>query len=656
MSGDPIVTSRVVPFDPLIDRTRVARAATSRGDDADTQGFVLNPSVPLPGHYSFRRVVRINGLPAPGINTFTFKVVPAPALADKVDLQPRSGGGFQYNQTKALEFWKHQAIAAGLFRAAVDEAVAAVALPPPATARDTPSTAPQSRELLVLRSFLESLKSGRFELPLLAADRTASSQFIPPTAAPDPAFYLVEEYQVSSFATEYGLGRTIKTFTLLPGEETTLRLRTWRSATSSVSTTSTSTDTRSTSIIDSVDKSAIERFTSQLQTATTDKNTLSSDEQWHVEGEVGGGVGFVHANVKAGGGGDYRSGQEEFASRANQTVKEHAQESSNSRRNTVEAVTSTTSTSASSRNEAIEEENVVERTVKNINLRRVLNFVFRELNQQYEVFVHLRNVRVAFSTGLPGSWREAPLGLIVDLVSAVADVGPAVPRPASGGAEGSSPATESQTSAAAVAQDLLRLLSPMQDYRGDLVDVIEPVVLSLDNGAVAKDPTGRGMQLEAPFVDYLDRKDRDGFFVAPRRCSRTYRFKQGPLNQVDETNGTPLVDGLIVARNVLTMRTDSVIVEALLGFSDALDPYALRSQEASVKATELANQARELEQEKTSLALKTLAEIVDPKVRAELYARIFAPLVAQGLDLTLSSTSGRSREVDGAVERNGIRV
>ena len=61
------------------------------------------------------------------------------------------------------------------------------------------------------------------------------------------------------------------------------------------------------------------------------------------------------------------------------------------------------------------------------------------------------------------------------------------------------------------------------------------------------------------------------------------------------------------------MRTDSVVVEALLGQADALDNYAMEIQEAAANKETLANKREEL-------IIDTLKAIDDPIKRAELGA------------------------------------
>lgn len=45
---------------------------------------------------------------------------------------------------------------------------------------------------------------------------------------PRPRLLLIEQYRLSSFLGQYGAGRTIKTFSLLPGEETKIFIRSYK--------------------------------------------------------------------------------------------------------------------------------------------------------------------------------------------------------------------------------------------------------------------------------------------------------------------------------------------------------------------------------------------------------------------------------------------
>lgn len=299
------------------------------------------------------------------------------------------------------------------------------------------------------------------------------------SAPPEPALFLVQVIGVSSFLGDYGLGRTVKTFSLLPGETTTISTRTWRATEESISQAS--------SIIDSYTESAAERFADTVMTETTDTATQESTENWHAEAEAKASFGFGSARVSGGGSGEYTSGTEEFAKAVDESVREHSAESSSNRENTV--------TSNSERSESTEDEEVIERTIQNINVRRVLNFTFRELNQEYITKTHLKEVRIAFSNGNLGSWREEPVSGMRKLVAEVI-------KP---------------EQVDAVCDDLLRTIAVIMDLDATPVAVLEQV------------------RLDACGVNWTVRDaapDKKCAYAAPTADGQLYyRFKRGPLGQ-----------------------------------------------------------------------------------------------------------------------------
>ncbi|MCC6319048.1 MAG: hypothetical protein IT361_15315 [Gemmatimonadaceae bacterium] len=379
---------------------------------------------------------------------------------------------------------------------------------------------------------------------------------------PQPMFFIVQVIGISSFLGDYGLGRTVRTFTLLPGETTTISTRTWRATSASVEAAS--------SIIDSYTESASDRFADTVMTETTDTATQAQTENWHAEAEVKGSFGFGSASVSGGGGGEYSSSTEEFAKAVDESVSEHSSESSAQRENTV--------TSNSESSEETEDEEVIERTISNINVRRVLNFTFRELNQVYLTRTHLKEVRIAFSNGNQGSWREEPISAMRKLVAEVID-----PKHVD-----------------AMCQDLLRTIATAFDIGGLPVQVIEQVSLNpcCTVAAVTDAKPDKHCQYPAP--------TEDGRLY--------YRFRRGPLGQ-NPADAHP-VDGVLLREREVVMATDSVVVEALLGQSDALDDYSRDLQVEAIREKQLANQREQLAQ-------KIVAS--GDASAAALFAQVFAP-------------------------------
>lgn len=377
-----------------------------------------------------------------------------------------------------------------------------------------------------------------------------------------PALFIVQVIGISAFLGNYGLGKTVKTFTLLPGETTTISTRTWRATEESIALAS--------SIIDSYTESAADRFAETVMTETTDTATQAKTENWHAEAEVKGSFGFGSASVSGGGGGEYSSSTEEFAKAVDESVAEHTAESSAQRENTV--------TSNSERSTSTEEEEVVERSITNINVGRVLNFTFRELNQEYLTRTHLREVRIAFSNGNAGSWREEPVSSMRKLVAEV--IAP--------------PQVD------AVCEDLLRTIAVVFDKDGLPVPVLDKVELTnCGRTATVTDATP-------------DKKCR---YAAPSADGTMYyRFKRGPLGQ--ESDDPYAVDGVLLKERTVVMATDSVVVESLLGVNSALDAYSTALQAEAIREKRLANDREQMAQ---GIVASKDAE------GAALFAQVYAP-------------------------------
>ncbi len=361
-------------------------------------------------------------------------------------------------------------------------------------------------------------------------------------AEPDPKLFLIQVVGISSFLGDYGLGRTVKTFTLLPNETAKISTKTWRSSEESIS--------QGSSIIDSYDEASSERFAETVMAETTDTATRSKTENWHAEAEVKGSIGIASGSVSGGGSGEYSSGTEEFSKAVDESVNEHAAESSSHRENQV--------TSSSESTVSTGEEEVIERTISNINVGHTLTTTFRELNQVYTTKTHLMDVRVAFSNGNAGTWREEPISGIRRLIEEVIR-----------------PEYVDQ-----VCTDIIKTIAIVHDVNGTPTRVLEQV------------------RLDKCSVNFRVRDaepDDECNYPAPRADGRLYyRFKRGPLGQAPDEDQP--VNGVLMKQRDVVMATDSVAAESLLGIQKALDEYSENLQNEKIRTQQLANAREELAQ------------------------------------------------------------
>lgn len=526
------------------------------GADQPGLAAVISGNVPLPGAVTGRRIVRLDA----GLTSGQFTTLARSAgrpWGEDVGVKPGRGG------TLAID---NERLAASLGALGATPKFVQSAKPSLASARGFSKSAtvalPMAANATLGAANLADTVRATSLLPITMRDWVGRPVVVPidPTEAARPELMLIEVYGFSSFMGNYGVGRTVRTFTLLPGEETKISMKTWRS--------SEATFQEASSIVDSQSEAASERFADKVQDETSVKSNQSKKEHWYVEAEASASCGFASASVKGGGGGEYQSGREEFAKRASEATSEHAREASSKRDTSV--------SSSSEMSVKSGEETMTERVIKNVNMRRTLNFVFRELNQAYDTLVHLKDIRIAFTNGRQGSYDEAPVSALrpfLDKYVAPAQVN-------------------------AVAQMVLRVI-------GTVFNDQDAPVRAIERFEMTPDGTGWTRSAAAPVAG--------NFPVPPSDGSWFYRFRRGALEQEGATSP---VDGIVQKRNRIVMRTDSVIIEALLGQSDALDSYAMMVQEAAAQSRVLAN-TRETQ------AQAMLAAIADPQQRAAAYAAMF---------------------------------
>lgn len=556
-------------------------------DAQNGQSAKINYSVPLPGQNTGKRIIQLDL----GLTANDFKDVPAEEAVSfaKAAGISKTDSGFNVDTNAAAKFLRNRLLKMGHNSKSVESALSLLpsmlSISLSTRSNNTLNTSerlinstnpisPEDDGVIVdpvlgdprdfVRHFANNAVAGVLVVPTTDASGRGIVEEIPEEPeikVPNPQLFLIEVYGVSSFLGDYGMGKTVKTFTLLPGESTTIKLKTWQSTKESIA--------QSSSIIDSSEQSAKERFSNKVQNETTDKKTKSKTEKWSVEAEAKASWGWGSASVKAGAEGEYHSGREQFAKSTSESVGEHAKEASSKREL---SVTSSTETETE-----FGEETSIERVINNVNMRRVLNFVFRELNQEYTTKFHLKGVYIGFTNELLDSWRQVPISGLHTLLDEVMLL--------------------DQAKKDEIAKLILKIGGTVFNNEDLPVRVLEHIHYD-------------------PFLDTVDITpavlDANGEYDAPNSTDY-YRFKIGSLGQ---GNTNHPVDGVLLSEQTIVMRTDSVIVEALLGQADALDNYSMEIQEAAARKETLANEREEL-------LLSTIQAIADPDARAKAAAAIY---------------------------------
>ena len=393
-----------------------------------------------------------------------------------------------------------------------------------------------------------------------------------PVAPPVPQFALVETWELRSYLGDYGLGRTLQTFSLLPGERTTISVDTWRSESA--------TRDDATSIFDSSDSAAQTRFGTSV--ATESGAAFQDQGGWSLSvgtsaSASGSFFGVVQgsASVEAGFAANHQEASQRWSSNLSQSASDHAAQANNSRRQAVQS-SSTTTTESGSATTTIRE-------LSNTNLRRVLNFVFRELNQTYETYVVLRDIKLAFYNGRPGSVEIVPLTELRRFITTHV------------------PAAQQD----AAARFVLAMCAQRLSWKNDLITTLQ----------VGKRPNGSSYEWTPATLDGRGELD---FADSPLSSDFRWRFAPGALSGADAPRA---IDGVITQRSNVVLRTDNMVVEALLGQADALDPYATALQALDLQARDADVEWRKTDIERVEAAL-TIIRAQAGAAQIDAYAKL----------------------------------
>jgi hypothetical protein len=378
-----------------------------------------------------------------------------------------------------------------------------------------------------------------------------------------PELMIALELKMSSYLGDYGAGKTLKTFSLLPGEQTSISIRTYQHR----------TDTKilAENVLDSYSENSAKDLQNSIQNEVNHTTNYSQNEtetktkNWKAGGNFGLNLGIFRIGGQ--GGTDHTAGTNTTINSALQTqvgmlvnsTSHHVAKSDSLRQIDVNSEVSSTTTE--------EYEETIDRILENINRSRVLNFVFRQLLQEFISITYIDDVSFIFYGGLKNR-KTCRLASLDDLISSVIEPG----------------------KVQEVKSMIYTQLCNVKDHNGDTHSLIEKITETYKDcisGSKKKKTTA------ADTVEYVRmRKD----------LTQSYMGRE--------------VNGVILDTTHRILRTPSLIIDSLLGHGEALDCYNQKLQSAATLSAELEN--KKLEQ-----SIKVLDSIEDPVKRAEMYKRVF---------------------------------
>lgn len=386
---------------------------------------------------------------------------------------------------------------------------------------------------------------------------------------------LVETFNLSSFLGTYGAGRVVKTFTLLPGEETTISMKSW--------TQSDDSRKSAASIVDSNASEAASSFDDALSAEQTNSVSAKESSSYSINAKASAAWGFGSIALSGSKSGTANSARAEAVKSVTSATRKHSMKASSNRNVTVNTEYNVTEQTG------VQESTT--RKISNINASRTLNFVFRQMNQEHIVLVHLTHVRVGYYTedlalkadGTPAYITDSDGKQVLDIRRNYVEYG--------------LPQLQALLEVAVTAEyrDTVRTwimtaLANVPDYEDKLHTLYETVT-----------PTKDG-------TDYPDGK----YMRFPPHLQSQYPSPSGEVITVP---------GLILGVERLVMRTEGIMVDCVLGQGEGLDAYSKGLQQVTIAERTAAVAAANAEVQKQELARKLVA--TEDSKGAAIFAQVF---------------------------------
>lgn len=372
-------------------------------------------------------------------------------------------------------------------------------------------------------------------------------------AAAVPRLTVIEHYRVNTYLGDYGAGETVKTFTLLPGEKTTITVKSYKQSTVNKKDYQ--------NVIDSLTKDSTQELEKMLQVDSMNSDTDSGGYNMASKSGSGlniplfGGKGGASFSSSSSNGVTMNAMRTQAVKLLTNAISKQVQKSVVSRKLDINTETSTTETTST--------ETSIVRLLENINKSRVLNFVFRQLNQELITITYLDDVSFVYTNGYEETKQVVKIDGLLALLKSV---------------------FTNATDANNVFKDIVDQYYSVYDYTGTRQTFYEKRtenVYDSDTGSVK-------------FIEDYYRKS----------------------TSLSMTAEGITVNGVIKSVESRVLPTDSVIVDALLGQGEALDCFNLKLQDAAVLQANLENEAKQQ-------AIDIIEGLADATERATLYKKVF---------------------------------
>lgn len=405
-----------------------------------------------------------------------------------------------------------------------------------------------------------------------------------------PKILFFEKLQISTFLGNYGAGRVIKTFSLFPGEKTKISVKNYQKTMQKDE----STVNFGSSVLDSVTEEAAIDFENSIQSESSNKYTeseadiLNSQKNYN-KNEGSGSAKVLWGLVEAGGSGGSessneisgewgtRSARESFSNTVSNALFKHSARASSKRdveiNTSQEQSTSTTSEEGSER--------TIERQIENVNVSRTLNLVFRQMVQEYISVLNLTDVKIALYDESPGPYPQYAIHELDKFLDAYF--------------------VDDPETRVGVLEGIIRELFFIFDYRDAPQQFLEQV----------------NLEFPTTTIDGLDINLPESLSYLRVNKSLTTRLEGREFIEVP---------GVVLKENVITMRTEGVVVDGFLGHggdpeAGLLDTYSANLQTETIREMALRNELQQEEIDKISLGREVVTN--GDERQARLFREVF---------------------------------